>query len=78
MKKTSYLLPYPEIGNFYIEKVKLGYFTKEETLTLYNKRMQLFRSMKFTNPSELALAEKMFEMGYIAAHIDYPSENGDS
>jgi hypothetical protein len=76
MKRLVYQLSSYNLTHFDLENARWQYFTQEEAKEMHRKRQDILGCMGHKNAESLAFAEKMFELGYIAAHINYPeSEN---
>lgn len=58
------------ICQFDIQEVKNS-MTLEDRKLVERKTQELIGSMSFRDATDRILAERMFEMGYLASHIDY-------
>lgn len=71
MNRTTYVLGiYNSISYATLVDVKT-YLTKEELMELDRKFVEVSTCMAFKGAESLALAEKMFTLGYLCAHIEY-------
>jgi hypothetical protein len=76
MKRTEYFLMDEFISQAELDSCR-QYLKKEEIEELYFKCMLFLSTINLPNFESIAFAEKMFSMGYLAAHMNFPKKNGE-
>lgn len=76
MKRTKYI-PYngSPITLEHLNSIEHDCFSEKERKELLNKCNELLRVMSFKYFNDFVMAEKIFKMGYYAAHISYKEED---